>query len=185
MCFVFLNLAHVHPLTWKRRGLWPMLQPPTRGRPRGFGFTFGDLSCHPSLFTVNVPHIEPWLYTNSLPDMTRGDFLCVNLCFPAGGDFFSQYISCRDVKTEEDSPERMCKAADGWNIQCFIYCTLNCHTLLTGCGQKYGKRKLQICYQCQSPPVATSKYDGEWFFRTFWFCTTWCYLVSCWSSFLL
>ena len=32
-----------HPLTWIMHGLWPILQP------KCFGFTFGGLTCHPSL----------------------------------------------------------------------------------------------------------------------------------------
>ena len=38
-------------LTWRRQGLWSILQPATRGRWRCFGLTFGEKTCHPSLYT--------------------------------------------------------------------------------------------------------------------------------------
>ena len=39
-------------LAWTTQGLWPILQPATRGQTSQFGFTFEELSCRPSSYTV-------------------------------------------------------------------------------------------------------------------------------------
>ncbi len=50
--FDFLVWPKPHLLTWRGWDLWPILGPATMGRSRCFGFTFGELSCRPSLYAV-------------------------------------------------------------------------------------------------------------------------------------
>ena len=50
-----------HLLTWRRQGSWPRLQLATRGRSQRFGFTSGEVSCRPSLFTVD--DFNTWNHT--------------------------------------------------------------------------------------------------------------------------
>ena len=58
-----------HPLTWRRRDLWAILQPASRGRSGRFGFTFDELSGCPSFIRsmqqtveyVEIEHIRKWL----------------------------------------------------------------------------------------------------------------------------
>ena len=47
--FEFLVWLMYHPLTWRRRDLWRVPQPTSRGRLRRFGFTLAELSSCPSL----------------------------------------------------------------------------------------------------------------------------------------
>ena len=55
-----------HLFTWKRLGLWPKMQPATRGWSRDFGFTFG--SCHvihlytQSMVSLNRPHLVGYIH---------------------------------------------------------------------------------------------------------------------------
>ena len=58
--FDIFSQSMSHPLTQRRPGLWPILQPATRGLSRCFGFTFGELSRHPSLYTVNGLKLFHW-----------------------------------------------------------------------------------------------------------------------------
>ena len=61
-----LILPMSHPLTWRKRALWTILQPATRERSRCFVFTFGELSCHPSLYTVYGLTFLAWPLTTSI-----------------------------------------------------------------------------------------------------------------------
>ena len=52
-CFYSIKLwSMLYPLTWRTQGLRPILQPSTRDRSRGFGFTFEYLSCPLPVYTV-------------------------------------------------------------------------------------------------------------------------------------
>ena len=48
----------LHPWTWQRRNLWPILQPSTRGRSKCCGVPFHEQSCRPSLYKVYAIHLH-------------------------------------------------------------------------------------------------------------------------------
>ena len=65
----------LHPLTWRRQDLWPLLQPASRGRWKCFGFTFGG-AVMSSIFIYS-----PWCLTIAgilRQRRTRSSVCCLN-----------------------------------------------------------------------------------------------------------
>ena len=61
-----LDWSMSHPLIWRRQDSWPILQPTTRWWSRCCGFTFGELSCLPSIYTVYGISIQCSYLTNRI-----------------------------------------------------------------------------------------------------------------------
>ena len=58
--FDFLVWPMSHPLTWRRQGFLTHTEASHQGASRCFGFTFGELSCRPSLYTIYGVDASLW-----------------------------------------------------------------------------------------------------------------------------